>query len=125
MNTRDKILSLDQARAAAAGTPVTAFVSHMEVLRADHIRKLEEAAKSGTGKLFLILTDPPAPPLTRLRDRAEVAAGLRMVDYVIPSDGGAQPALDAIQPQRIVQDEAEDRGRTRQLIEHVRSRCAR
>jgi hypothetical protein len=124
VNTREKILSLDQARAAAVGIPVTAFVTHLEVLQADHIRALEAvAAESVPGKLFLVLTDPPSP-LVALEDRAEVAAGLRMVDYVVPTAAGREPALDAIHPRRIIEDEEEDRGRTRRLIEHVRSRCA-
>lgn len=126
MNTRDKILTLEQAPAVAALQPVTAFVTHLEVLRADHIRKIEAAAASSApGKLFLILTDPPATPLTPLPDRVDVAAGLGMVDYVIPAPGGAQPVLAALHPVRIIEDEAEDRGRTRQLIEHVRQRSGR
>jgi hypothetical protein len=124
VNTREKILSLDQARTAAAGIPVTAFVTHLEVVRADHIRAMETAAAaSAPGKLFLVLTDPPSP-LVALEDRAEVAAGLRMVDYVVPAAAGREQALDAICPRRIIEDEEEDCGRTRRLIEHVRSRCA-
>jgi hypothetical protein len=124
VNTREKILTLDQARAAAAGMPVTAFVTHLEVLQADHIRALEAAsAESAPGKLFLVLTDPPSP-LVALEDRAEVAAGLRMVDYVVPAAAGRVPALDAIHPHRIIEDEEEDCGRIRRLIEHVRSCCA-
>ena len=125
-DTRPKIITLAQARAAAAeqhlaGSPPVAFVTHMEVLRAAHVLALEELAAASSGKLFLILTDPEAP-LSPLQSRAEVAAALRVVDYIVPSPEGAGPALEAIRPGITIQDEEEDRRRTRQLIEHVRSR---
>jgi hypothetical protein len=128
LDTRNKIVTVDQARALAGKTesPRVAFVTHLEVLRAGHVRKLEELAAGNPGTLFLILTDPPfepnASPLTPLAARAEVAAALRVVDYVVPSPGGAVPALSAIQADLTVQDEEEDRERTRLLVEHVRCR---
>jgi hypothetical protein len=127
LDTRHKILTLDEASALAEelhrnGSPPTAFVTHLEVLRADHIRQLEEFAAATPGKLFVILTDPDSP-LIPLAARAELCAALRVVDYVIPSPAGAAPALAAIQAAATVHDEEEDRGRTRQLIEHVRSRA--
>lgn len=126
-DTRGKILTLDQARTIAgdqrlSGQPPIAFVTHLNVPRASHVRKLEELAAGGTGKLFLILTDPEVP-LASLTARAEVAAALRVVDYVVPSSEGAEPALAAINPGLTIRDEEEDRGRTRQLIDHVRSRA--
>jgi len=125
-DTRHKIITLDQARVIASdqhrdGPPPAAFVTHMDVLRAAHIHKLQELARVTPGKLFLILTDPEAP-LAPLVARAEVAAALRVVDYVVPSPEGAGPALRAIDPGLTIRDEEEDRGRTHQLIEHVRSR---
>ncbi len=125
-DTRRKIVGLEEARAAAAeskrrGLPVTAFVTHMDVLLASHVRKLQEFAFDSPGALFMILTDP-ASPLVPLMDRAHVAAGLRTIDYVVPARDGAGPALAAINPSRIIHDEEEDRGRTRELIEHVRRR---
>ncbi len=35
-----------------------AFVTHMEVLQASHIRRLEELAAANPGQLFVVLTDP-------------------------------------------------------------------
>jgi hypothetical protein len=126
LDTRHKIITLSQASALAeearrSGTPPIAFVSHLEVLRAGHVRKLEEFAAAAPARLFLILTDPESP-LVPIDARAELAAALRVVDYVIPSAGGAAPAVAAINPGLTVHDEEEDRVRTRQLIEHVRSR---
>lgn len=93
----------------------------MEVLRASHVRKLEELAAGNQGKLFVFLTEPDSP-LVPLEARAEIAAALRVVDYVVPSPEGAGPTLDVIHPRLTVHDEEEDRERTRSLIEHVRSR---
>lgn len=125
-DTRKKIIGIDQARALAAemrrrGTPPAAFVTHLEVLRAGAIQSIEELAASAPGHLFVLLTDPESP-LVPLDARAELAAALRVVDYVVPCAEGAAPALAAINPGFAVHDEEEDRGRTRQLTEHVRSR---
>jgi hypothetical protein len=126
LDTRNKILTLTQASALAeearrSGSPTIAFVTHLEVLGASHVRELEEIAAAAHGKLFLILTDPESP-LVPIDARADLAAALRVVDYVVPSAGGAAPAMAAIHPGFTVHDEEKDRVRTRQLIEHVRSR---
>ena len=123
-DTRGKIVSVKDAAGIAReersrGTKVIAFVTHAEVLRAPHVRRLEEA--SGHGKLFVILTDPESP-LVPLEARAEIVAGLRVVDYVVKVSEGAAAALAAIAPDITIQDEAEDRGRTRELMEHVRAK---
>lgn len=125
-DTRHKIISPAQAGAVASevrrgGARTVAFVTHLEVLRAGHVRELERLAATTPGKLFVVVTNA-ASPLVPLEARAELAAALRMVDYVIPSPEGAEPVLAAIQPDATVHDEEEDRGRTRQLMEHVRSR---
>jgi hypothetical protein len=125
-DTRHKIITSNQAIQLAeecrrAGHPPAVFVTHMEVLRASHVRKLEELAARTTAKIFLILTDPAAP-LVPMDARAELAAALRVVDYVVPAPHGAAPVLAAIPAEVTVQDEEEDRGRTRQLIQHVQSR---
>lgn len=125
-DTRHKIVTLAQAGALAeesrrSGSAPAAFVTHLEVLRAGHVRKLEELAAATPGKLFVILTDPESP-LVPLEARAELAAALRVVDYVVPSAEGAAPVLAALNAGLTVHDEEEDRGLTRHLIEHVRSR---
>ena len=125
-DTRHKIISPAQAGVLAAGarcggSRTLAFVTHLEVLRASHVRELEHLAATTPGKLFVILTDP-ASPLAPLDTRAELAAALRVVDYVVPSPEGAATVLAVIQADATVHDEKEDCGRTRQLIEHVRSR---
>jgi len=119
LDSRRKIVSIAEARDIARelharGERVIAFVSHMEVLRAAHAVRLDEL---GPGVLFVVLTDPPSP-LVAMDARAEVVAGLRRVDYVV---AGAA-AVEAIRPTVCIHDEEEDRERTRELINDVRSR---
>jgi glycerol-3-phosphate cytidylyltransferase-like family protein len=123
-DTRYKIIDIEQARriASESSAPSIAFVTHLEVLRALHIRKLEEIAAANNGRLFVILTELESP-LVPLTARAEVAAALRVVDYVIPAPDGAIPVLEALRPSVTIHDEEEDRERTRSLMEHVRSRA--
>ncbi len=127
LDTRRKILTLEQAADKAhdlrrQGETVVAFVSHLEVLHAAQVERLQEVAVANPGKLFVVLTETESP-LVALAARAEVAAALRVVDYVVPCPDGAGPALAAIGAALTVDDEEADRGRTRQLIEHVRSRA--
>ena len=128
LDTRDKILSLSHASEMARElhrkrTSVVAFVSHLDVLRAVHVRKLEAVCKA-SDHVFVILTDSPSP-LVPLDARAEVAAGLRCVSYVVPAPNGAAEVLAALSPTTCIYDEEEDRERTRELIAHVRSRAGK
>jgi len=60
------------------------------------------------------------------RARAELAAALRMVDYVvIADDPSSDSMLPALQAARIVRLEGVHELRKRQLTEHVRSRQTR
>ncbi len=57
------------------------------------------------------------------RARAELVAGLRMVDYVITADDTSlQALLDALHPALVVRLEAAHAARKRQLMEHVHRR---
>lgn len=122
-DTRNKIITVEEAREIARHSrqQPSAFVTHMEVLGSNVVRRVEQLAARTDGKFYVILTDPPSP-LASLEARAEIAAALRAVDYVISAPEGAAAALDAIQPGLIFHDEEEDCERTRLLMEHVRSR---
>jgi hypothetical protein len=66
--------------------------------------------------------DPP-DPLLAARARAELAAALRAVDYVIllgPAD--LDGAVRELRPDEVIRAEASDRERARELIEHVHRR---
>ena len=117
MDTRTKILTAEAAAEAArecraAGKPVTLVSGFFDPLLAAHARRLEELARPG-GALFVAIQDPASPVLSA-RARAELVAGLRVVDYVIL--GGTMEA-DAV-----FHEEAADQVRTQELIQHVHDR---
>jgi hypothetical protein len=69
-----------------------------------------------------VVLDPPEA-LLGARARAELAAGLSMIDYVFLLDGADfEQAVETIQPGEVVREEIADRRRSRALIEHVHRR---
>jgi bifunctional ADP-heptose synthase (sugar kinase/adenylyltransferase) len=125
MDTRKKILSLDEAAAVAStlraeGRRLRLLCGHFDVLTAHHIRRLRGLA-DGQPLIAAVLDAPK--PLLSLSARAELAAALSMIDYVIPMTGDDfDRALEQIQPSEVVREEAADRHRVAALIEHVHRR---
>ena len=116
LDTRSKILTLEAARGLHSVTLVTGA---FDVLRAAHLRELRAAP--GTSLLVAVL--PLAGEILPQRARAEMVAGLRMVDYVVIANESELDALiQWLAPGTIVRLEATDAERTRRLIEHVRRR---
>lgn len=117
MDTRCKILTLDAALALPPGLAIAAGT--FDVLRPEHARDL--AAIHARPLLVAVL--PSDGELLPQRARAELVAGLRMVDYVVIADSGELDRLTgALRPAEVARFEAADAGRARQLIEHVRRR---
>jgi hypothetical protein len=110
MDTRDKILTLDAVR--RLGRPLTVVATASTVLRADFVRELEALRVPGRPLLAVVL--PAEPELLPRRARADLLAGLRVVDYVAIAEPGELDGLDAIHL------EAADVFRTGQLIRQVR-----
>lgn len=82
---------------------------------------MQELASEGD-TLVVILTDPAEPLLTN-RARAELAAALKAVDYVIPAqDNAVQDILARLAPDRVIREEEGDRHRAAALAAHVRER---
>jgi hypothetical protein len=71
--------------------------------------------------VFVVLTEPEYP-LVPLDARAEVTAGLSIIVGVILAPEGPDAAIAALSPCIRIDDEEEDRKRTKKLTEHVRSR---
>jgi len=116
MDTRAKILSPD-----AAPGGCTVVTGYFDVLLAEHVRELKALPRP-----LLAVVLPLSGELLPQRARAELAAGLRMVDYVvIAGDSDAEALCGRLRPARVVRMEAADARRTRQLIEHVRERQTR
>lgn len=118
MDTRGKIVDLERARALARGGGLRAVAGYFDVLLAGHARALAGLRKPGV-KLLAIVADPPDPVLPAAA-RAELAASLAAVDYVVCDPAGAVLSLfpDAVRL------ETADLERRRELIARVQGRHA-
>jgi len=126
MDTRGKIIDCERAAALAAklradGASITVVTGYFDVLVAGHVRRLRQVA-SEAAKLFVVVLDPPAPVLAA-RARAEMAAALAMVDYVVPAGNqSAEGLLSRFADSEIVREESADLLRAERLNQHVQRR---
>ena len=110
MDTREKIVSATEAaRLASSGAILVS--GYFDPLLASHAARLAELKRGGSPLVVVIVSS--ADSILPARARAELVAGLRVVDYVIES-------LDGLAPQIRLEDE--HRARLETLVEHVRSR---
>jgi glycerol-3-phosphate cytidylyltransferase-like family protein len=94
---------------------------YFDPLLAAHARELAALPRP-----LLVAVLPRAGELLSQRARAELVAGLRVVDYVVIAENTDADALcERLRPAQIVRLEAADARRTRQLMEHVRNRQTR
>jgi bifunctional ADP-heptose synthase (sugar kinase/adenylyltransferase) len=84
LDTREKILAGDEARRRLNGRPVSWVRGHFDPLLAEHVRRLRECVTPG--KLLVVELTESVRPLLAQRARAELVAGLSIVDYVVLSD---------------------------------------
>ena len=111
MDTRTKIVPLaEAARLAADGA--TVITGYFDPLLAWHAERLLQA-KQGTRPLLVAIVDPPETPILPSRARAELVAGLAVVDYVVQSAHGIRAHARL---------EEEDARTLQELIEHVHAR---
>ena len=121
MDTRSKILTLEAA--LQLPRPFTVVTGYFDVLRAAHVRDLDEACALAPGRPLLVAVLSGVATLLDQRARAELVAALRVVDYVVTAeDRDLDRLIAAIPPSHLVRLEAADERRSRQLTEHVRSR---
>ena len=106
--------------------PFTVFTGHFDVMLAEDAGALEAARNETCARTLMVLVTPPPEPVLSARARAEMAAALRVVDYVIIADDGPGPEalLAALAPDRTVRAEAAHQKRSTQLVEHVHRRQA-
>lgn len=101
MDTRTKILTAAEARRIAG--PVTLATGCFDVLREESLQELEALAASP----LLVAVLPLEGALLGQRARAELVAGLRMVDYVIAaSQDEVEELIRALKPERVARLEA-------------------
>ena len=110
MDTRTKIVSsLEASRIAGQGaTVVIGYFDPMLASHADQLKALKQ-----TGHPLLVAIADPEHPILPTRARAELVAGLAVVDHVVESASSLKPDADL----RAGHDRKLD-----QLIQHVQSR---
>jgi glycerol-3-phosphate cytidylyltransferase-like family protein len=123
LDTRTKILKLDEALELRLERPVV-VTGYFDLLRAEHARALEEVRRRTGAGALLAAVMPWAEAYQSQRARAEMAAALRAVDYVIAVE--AEPDVAALRevlgPVEVVRMEEADARRNRELVEHVERR---
>jgi bifunctional ADP-heptose synthase (sugar kinase/adenylyltransferase) len=123
MDTRTKILTPAAAAALDPPRPVLLATGRFDILRLEAARALAEARRRTAAQTLVVVVRPFAGELAPLAARAEMAAALRVVDYVVPAENEAVDGLAAsLQPTEIISLEEADADRVRQLIEHVHRR---
>jgi len=120
MDTRSKILPLEQAAAAARGR--TVVTGTFDVLLAGHAREL---ARLRNHAALLAIVAPSRDAVLPAHARAEMVAALGMVDYVVvaqPDGNTLEEWLAGLDCAAVVRLEGNHRRQFRQLEEHVRRR---
>ena len=116
MDTRNKIIA-DPGLTRDS----TWVIGYFDVLRPWHVTMLDRIKGDGKKLTAIILPLPDA--LLSQRARAELAASLRVIDYVIlAEDETAAALLEQIEPKELVRLDKDDLQRRDELIEHVHKR---
>ena len=116
MDTRTKIVEASALR----GKPVTLVCAYFDPLLAWHAQRLEELRPRVQTLAAAVL--PLENELLSQRARAELAAAMRVIDYVLIAENCVVRGLD---PVEIIRLEEEDLRRRGEFIAHVRSRQIR
>ncbi len=116
MDTRSKIVTAATAVSRASGTKTIVLLSAFDVLTAARIRRVNQLA-GDADLLIAVITQVPGS-LLPAQARAELAASLDLVDFVVIDDG----PLTHFPGAWIIDDTEADRQRTTQLIEYVHQR---
>jgi glycerol-3-phosphate cytidylyltransferase-like family protein len=122
VDTRAKIVTVEQLRALKATTPLV-VTGYFDLLRAAHACEIEALRERTRAKVLIAAVLPWNEAFLPQRARAEMAAALRMVDYVVAIEADDVPELvHVLGPSQVVRLEAADARRNRELIEHVHRR---
>lgn len=122
IDTRTKIVQLDEARRRAAeyrarGEKVRAVAGYFDPLLPVHIAQLQRLA--GAAKLFVIV-DSPEDTYLELPARTELAAALSFVECVVSGGAAMAEALGADELLPELEAEGE---RRQEFIRYVRERA--
>jgi hypothetical protein len=121
VDTRTKIVTPDAA--FDPPRPLLLVTGRFDILRVEMARELSAARdRVGAGTLAVAIL-PLADELAPAAARAELAAALRVVDYVfVGAEGGLDELAAALHPIETLRLEEADARRKRQLTEHVHRR---
>jgi bifunctional ADP-heptose synthase (sugar kinase/adenylyltransferase) len=121
MDTRAKIIDLaTAARLRSPGARLKLVAGYFDVLTPALVRRLRSL--SDGARLIAVVLDPPKPLLPS-QARAELAAALSMIDYVLSPQGQSlEKAIEEIRPDEVVREDLADGKRSQALIEHVHQR---
>jgi hypothetical protein len=123
MDTRTKIVTPAALAALNPPRPLLLTAARFDVLRVELARDLAAARQRTGARTLVAVVRPLAGELAPLAARAELAAALRVVDYVLLAPNDDLDGLSAsLQPIEILNLEDADAQRIRQLIEHVHRR---
>jgi len=115
VDTRSKIVTAEEVP-----RPVKVVTGYFDVLRVEHVRILDEVRNRTPRIPLLAIVLPRSGEFLNQAARAEMAAALRMVDYVLIADQEVPDrVLASLQPAEVVHLDAAELRCTRDLIEHV------
>src|ERR1035441_3301872 len=86
VDTRNKILTPAAALALTPPRPLVIVKGYFDLLRAEHVRSLDEIRRRTSAATLLAVVLPLDHSVLALAARAELVAALRMVDYVLLGD---------------------------------------
>jgi hypothetical protein len=123
MNTREKIVDAS----AVVGRRMTLVTAYFDPMLDWHAERLA-ALRPADGTLAALVL-PLENELLPQRARAELAAALRVIDYVLiapgPDRNAREDLIRAVNPAQVFRLDEEDLRRRAELIAHVRSRQTR
>ena len=123
MDTRTKILTPAALAELRPARPLLVVAGRFDVLRTETAREVAAARDRTRAGSVLAVIKPLVDELAPLDARAEMAAALRVIDYVfVAPNGDWTVPVTSLQPIEIMSLEEAEAQRTRQLIEHVQSR---
>jgi glycerol-3-phosphate cytidylyltransferase-like family protein len=128
LDTRSKLISPDQVTALAArlksqSARIAVVTGYFDPLLPAHARALAGVRSDTACTTLVVVLLPSLDALLSAQARAELAAALSMVDYVIiASDGHVGELVERLGTDILIPREALDVSERRQLIEHVQRR---
>ena len=128
MDTRNKILSGESALETACrlkreGRRLKVVTGYFDVLQAAHIRDLLAVRNGDCTAILMVVLLPHAGSLLSQRARAELVAGIGVVDYVVTdTDSATEDLLSRVPADEVISRQSADEEQARLLIQHVYAR---